>query len=617
MIILDTLKNLVSGLGTAKDKSVSTTFVTRIIDPVELNAMYRADWLPRKIVDIIPNDMTREWRDWQAKAEEIEKIEALEKSPLINLQVKVNLAMRLARLHGGAAIYLGMKDGTPDQPLVLDKVKAGDLLYIHVLKKGDVSTGAIIRDVASEHFGEPSSYTINGTSGAAVTVHPSRMVRFVGAEILDEDQTVNTGWGDSVLQSVYDAIQNATSAPQHVAALIPELKTDVIYIPGLSKFLRTQQDTTALTSRFTYANTVKSAFNMLLLEGDGKDQGEKWDQKQINFSHLPELIQQFLQIAAGAADIPVTRLLGQSPSGLNATGDADIRNYYDNVSARQRTELSPRLHRLDEVIIRSALGKRDPAIYYEWSPLWSMSEKEKAEIFKTKIGAMREIAGNGTNDPMMMIEVVEETLINMLIEDGTLPGLEAAVEEFGKGSDIENQPGEAERDAAAAVTGPDDPAQVEAGDATPMPLYVRRDVVNAAEIIAHFKAQGFETTLPADDLHVTIMYSRAPVDWMKMGQSWSGEDGRLTIPAGGVRLMEQFDKATVMLFVSSELSWRHEDMRRGGASWDHAEYQPHVTISYDFAGDLTEVEPYRGKIVLGPEIFEPIDEDWQSGIREE
>jgi hypothetical protein len=159
----------------------------------------------------------------------------------------------------------------------------------------------------------------------------------------------------------------------------------------------------------------------------------------------------------------------------------------------------------------------------------------------------------------------------------------------------------------------------ETNKAEPRTLYVRRDVVNAAEIIKWAKAQGFKTTLPASDMHVTVAYSHAPVDWMQMGESWySNKDGKLEVAPGGARLVEQFDKgAVVVLFNSSELTWRHMAMRERGATWEHDEYQPHITITYEPGDvDLAKVEPYRGKIVLGPEIFEEIEEDWADGIVE-
>jgi len=185
------------------------------------------------------------------------------------------------------------------------------------------------------------------------------------------------------------------------------------------------------------------------------------------------------------------------------------------------------------------------------------------------------------------------------------------VDEYG--GTIEEEPTPEEQAAALAMAAEgQQPAnvtrmQAAANDAEPRTLYVRRDVKNAAEIIRWAKSQGFETTLPAGDMHVTIAFSRQPVDWMKVGESWADE---LKIPAGGPRLMEQFGEATVLLISGRELVWRHDEIKEAGASWDHPEYQPHITISYGFKGDLANVQPYQGEIVLGPEIFEEVNEGW-------
>lgn len=610
--VFDTLKNLVTGLGTSKDKGTSLTHVFVPKTESELNAMHRSDWLARKIVDIIPNDMTREWRDWQAESDQITALEEVEKAPLINLQKKLTSAMQKARLFGGAAIYMGIKGQKPEDPLDLNRIAKGGLEYLHLLHRHEVTVGELIKDVTNPLHGEPSWYEVYGAGGSMVRVHPSRMIRFVGAEILDDRTNATPGWGDSILQIVYDAVLNAASAQEHIAALIPEAKTDVIYMPGLSKILQNATTTTQLTNRFTYANTAKSMFNMLLLEGNGgagdNALGEKWEQKQINFAQLPELAQQFLQIAAGAADIPVTRLLGQSPSGLNSTGDGDLHNYYDNISARQRTELSPALHRLEEVIIRSALGTRPPEIYSTWAPLYTLSEKEQAEVLERKANAARALVGNGgASLPIIPIEALSDALVNSLVEDGSLPGLDAAIKEYGG---LADQEGAGEDEIIAATT----------TDAKPRTLYVSRKLLNADELIRWAKSQGFETTMPADDMHVTVAFSRAPVDWIAVGESWSGSerDGSLTITPGGARLIERFDGgAVVLLFASSELCWRHEEIKRKGASWDWPEYQPHVTLTYEGAPeDLEAIEPYRGKLVFGPEIFEEVSEDWKSRVTE-
>lgn len=446
MLSLDSLQNLISGLGGEKDKGAATTFVLRVVAPDELNAMHRGDWLARKVVDIIPNDMTREWRAWQAKGPQIEKIEAVEKSPLINLQVKANAALQMARLFGGAVIFIGVRGADPAEPLDPRSIGQGDLQYLHVLSRYEVTCGETIRDVTSEFFGQPSYYEVQGVGGAAVRVHPSRMVRFDGAPVLDRRSVIDT-WGDSILQVVYDALRNAGSAQGHIAALIPEAKVDIIHVPGLSQHTKTEAGRQLLTARFSYANRLKSMMNTVLLDGNGQagaqQAGEKWEQKQISFAELPELMQQYLAIAAAAADIPVTRLLGESPGGLNSTGESDLNNYYDNIAARQQVELAPALNRLDEVIIRSALGSRPKSIFYTWRPLYGLTEKEQAEVFKAKADAARALAGS-TAGPLLPVDALSDALVNAFIEDGSLPGLEAAIEEHGRLSEQEEDPADVE-----------------------------------------------------------------------------------------------------------------------------------------------------------------------------
>lgn len=448
MLFFDRLQNFVSGLGTAKDKRVGNAFVFQQIDPAQLVAMHRSDWMARKVVDIIPDDMTREWREWKADEAVVESIEKVERAPQINIQAKVNEALQLARLRGGALLVLGVDSGKPEDELVIDRVGKDTLKYLHVLGRDQVSYTDINRDITSPYYGEPTMWEFTSKNGQMVRIHPSRVIKFIGAPILDKSAAPDEIWGDSILQVVYDAIQNAAAAQEHTASLIPEAKTDVLYIPSLSKYLENEKTTQKLTERFTYANTMKSMFNMLLLEGDGNGAGEKWEQKTINFGQFPELLRQYLQVAAGAAYIPMVRFLEEAPSGLGSNGEVTLKNYYDRIGAYQRNNLSPALWRFDEIAIRSATGGRDPKIYYEWAPLYSQTEKERAEVFKLNAEAARAIVGSGTGQELITREAVSKALISRIEEDGNLPGLAAAVEEYG---DIEeNEPTEEELAAAAA-----------------------------------------------------------------------------------------------------------------------------------------------------------------------
>jgi hypothetical protein len=147
----------------------------------------------------------------------------------------------------------------------------------------------------------------------------------------------------------------------------------------------------------------------------------------------------------------------------------------------------------------------------------------------------------------------------------------------------------------------------------PVPLYVRRQLMNGADIVKWAKAQGFTSIVDPKDMHVTILYSKSPVDPFSLGSDDWGGDGKLEVAPGGPRKVEGLgdDGMIVLHFGSDRLRWRHEDMVRSGASHDYPEYLPHVSFATSAEGvDMAEVEPYTGALKFGPEIFEELERDW-------
>ncbi|GAA2817175.1 hypothetical protein EDC40_103657 [Aminobacter aminovorans] len=594
----DSLTNLVSRLGTDRDKAASSFYSMPVLSDAELLNAYRGAWLPRKIVDIPAFDSVRAWRDWQADGTKIEDIEAEEKR--LNVRGKVLEARTKARLWGGAAIHIGTGDQELAKPLDVERIGKGGIKHLTVLTRRQLSAGEIERDPGSEWYGKPKDYKLTAGDKVQVDIHPSRLVIFAGnpqpdVELVGSSELV---WGDSVLLAVMEAIKQADGTAANIASLIFEAKIDIIRIPNFMASLGDEGYKRKIIERYTLANTSKGINGTLML-----DKEEEYESKSASFATLPDVLDRFLQIVSGAADIPATRLLGQAPAGMNATGESDLRNYYDRLSAMQSLEMTPAMYRMDEAIIRSALGSRPDEVHYDWAPLWGMSEKEKADVFKTKADAARAIAGSSGQQPLMPIDALSDALVNTFVEDGSLPGLEAAIEEYGKLA--EQEPDEDEQAAAATPQKP--AAKQAANDALPRTLYVRRDVVNAAEIKAWAEAQGITDIVP--DLHVTIVYSRTPIDWIKAGNAfeWGPErDGSMLIPKGGPRVVEPLGNMTaVLMFASSQLCWRHEEIVRAGASHDFEDYQPHIGLT-KAPVDLTTIEPYRGKIVLGPEVFEEV-----------
>lgn len=376
----DSLQNLVANMGTNNDKRSHSTFTNNkqlSLDRDELSAMYRSDWLSGKVVDIIPDDMCREWREFKGECEP-EIIEMLvEEENRLNLQGNMNQAHKWSRLFGTGFIIMSIDDGNkPDQPLEIDKIKLGGLRHLKVIDRHMIhhaaTTNQIISDPMNENFGLPEFYQINQT---AVKIHHSRVLRFDGVKLPYYDFQRNQFNSDSVLDRLYDSILNFNTTTNGVASMVFESNVDIVKVKGLMSMLTTADGENNLRKRFTLAKILKSFNNLMLLDNE-----ENFEVKTNSFAGLPDLIDRFAKILAAATDIPATRLLQTSASGLNATGEGDMKNYYDMIRSKQINTYKPILDRFDKIMARSLGLSEDTDLKYKFRPLFQMTEAEQATI---------------------------------------------------------------------------------------------------------------------------------------------------------------------------------------------------------------------------------------------
>lgn len=630
----DGLVNALTGAGSTSDPRSYNRYFARSLTPMEIDQAFRGSWVCRKIVEKPAEEMVREWRDWQADADQIALLEAEEKR--LDVRNKVRRAEVLRGL-GGAGMVLWIEGDDQTTPLDPKRIRQRGLTAIHVWHQTRFGLGPMVEDWNDPWFGFPSYYQLTLQGTGLQTFHPSRVIAFRGKPIPD---IVGSAWnvwfwGESTVQVVMDAVQNVDASQNGFAALIKDARNRRLSVPGLTNMVSTAPGEAIFSKRVAAMATGESMYGVTFLDAGGPDGkgGETLEDRQMNWAGIPDIAAMYMAAAAAAADMPATVLLGKSPDGMNATGAGDLANWHATVKARQDLDLRPCLTQLDAALIPSALGKPDPAVWYEFAPLSTLSEKDEAATFLSTMQAMTALQTSAAIPDVAFSKGMQ----NLVTERGWVPGLDAALAEIPEGerfpSDIagEYDPNEAE--------GGDQTSAGEAGaigsvpvrraandtrfnDAAPKSLYVQRKLLNTADFIAWAKREGFDTTTPADELHVTITYSRQALDWMKIGQDWSSDkEGKLTVNAGGPRIVQTLgDKgAAVLLFASNDLTWRHQAICEAGASFDFDEYQPHVTITYQAPADLdlSKVKPYTGPLVFGPELFSEINEDWSSSITEE
>lgn len=144
-------------------------------------------------------------------------------------------------------------------------------------------------------------------------------------------------------------------------------------------------------------------------------------------------------------------------------------------------------------------------------------------------------------------------------------------------------------------------------------LYVCRKVLSPTkdDILKWCEDQEIECVKP-DSLHVTLQYSKEPVDW-----SLGSPDKRTLTNFGSTefKIFGSENDCLVLTFDSPALKNRHEALKEElRASWDHPEYHPHITFSYTYSGDLESLKDntitFSEGIHLGPEIWDKVNENY-------
>lgn len=625
--LFDGLKSAITGAGTSRDPRASAAYsAATALTQYQIDAAYRGSGLMRKIIQIPALDMVREWREWKVEADQVTAIEAEEKR--LALQAKVRQCEVLRGL-GGGALILGLP-GEPSQPAPAS-IGIGQLAFVNVVSRWHLSFEAFQDDARLPGFGEPLMWKMHAPNGAAIMLHPSRVVPFradtsatLAAVAMGRDDAF---WGESKVAQVLDAVTDSDAARGAFASMLHKARLTRVGIPNLSETVALPGGEAAVQGRLEVIALAESMFNVSLFDAgsDGKG-GETITDVAYNFAGAKDMIGAYGEFVAAIADIPATRLLGRAPEGMNASGDSQQEDWRKKVRAMQTLDLAPCLDRVDPYLVQSATGSLpDADAWYEFAPLDTPTQKETADRFAVEVGAVEKLVNMG----LVPERALAKGLQSLLVGEGYLPGLEAALDEipeaerFGIEPDMSGDPhGAKGGDPASAGEGGGDPNSppTALNDATPRPLYVSRKLLNGADLIAWAKDNGIATTLPAEDMHVTVLYSRTAVDPMAMGETWGSEpDGGLIVKAGGPRAIERFGEgALVLQFASWSLVSRHNDMVRAGASHDWPEYLPHVTITHTAPDsiDLETIKPFTGELRFGPEIFAPLDPDWKAKIAE-
>lgn len=414
-------------------------------DRAQLTAMWLEDWISRKICDRKARDMTRRWREVRAnslEAQQIDEYQKLERA--LNVRDLFRQASQWASLYGTAAILLITDAADTSQPLG-DGERVKRLL---VADRHSISSdGARVADVLSPEFGMAEFYRIKGSE----QIHRSRIILLHAGELPLSDALRE--WGTSDLEHVYAAIKRFDLMGVNIGELVNESKVDVFKMEGYSdKIAAGLEDKVLAVMQAT--QMIKSISNSLLLDKDAD-----YEQKELTFTGLKDLMIEFRNAVAGAADMPVTILFGQSASGF-ASGKEDIQTYHENIHGLQESRLRPALDRLDQVLCRQLWGARPEDWWYEFPSLTELTEQDRATTFAAFAQGAAALIQNGVlREDQVASELKQSILFDNVSEEDIL-ALQSLTEADPYGFDPVTE-GAGKADPAQTPAAPDDPLQAD------------------------------------------------------------------------------------------------------------------------------------------------------------
>lgn len=361
-------------------------------------AILAQNWLIDKACTIPAKDAVRKGYELTRNDGEaidpkvLDKIRALDRK----FKVKKNMVeyIRFSRIFGIRICLFLVNNDDPkyyEKPFDIESVRPGTyrgMVQIDPYWLAPELSFADAADVVNQHFYEPTFWVMSG-----LRVHRSHLAMYIPDEVADVLKPTYFYGGIPMTQKVwhraYAAEQCANESPQ----LLLTKRATTINID----LAAAAADPTKLGQMMTTFTEMRNNYGVNILGLD-----DSMQQLDTTLSDVDQVIKGQYELVACIADVPITRLMGTSPSGLNATGDYEQETYRELLETLHEEQLDPLLEKHYACLIKSELPElQGVELIPVWEALDSPGEKEEAEIQEIKSRTGQNLVNSGAINPAM------------------------------------------------------------------------------------------------------------------------------------------------------------------------------------------------------------------------
>ena len=408
----DSFSNIMAnlGFGSTNLSQRGSYHLTRMSwDYGTLNALYRNNWIATGIIDKPAQEMLKNGFEIQSQIEP-EKINKIMSVYMrTRTRAKVLEGLKWSRLYGGC-ILIPLITGQDDlsKPLDFETIMPDSYKGCMVIDRwsGVSPSLEVVDDIADVDFGEPEYYdVVIQEKQKTFRIHHSRAVKFTGRDLPYYERIAETYWGSSEIEHVFTELMKRDNTSSNIAYLIFLACIRVYKLQDFGQAI-TMGDQQALSEVY---RTMQAQNQLMCNTGSlVMSQEDDFKMEGYTFTGINDIYESFMLDIAGAAEIPVTKLFGRAPAGMNSTGEADLQNYYDMIQEKQESHLRQPLERLLKIITMSAIGSIPDDWELVFSPIRRNSEEEQADLAQKSFQPILDAFTNGLIDKATALKEMKQ-----------------------------------------------------------------------------------------------------------------------------------------------------------------------------------------------------------------
>lgn len=380
---LDGYSNIPANLGAGANNLVQTAnyVMERFTwDYYTLNILFRDNWIAKAIIEKPANEMLKNGFSIHSQIEpdKIDKIMNIwQKTKTQNKFLK---CLKWSRLYGGCLLIPMIENqGDLSKPLDYETIMPDSYKGCFTVDRwsGVSPSIELVDNITDPDFGQPKYYDVSdNTTGKTFRIHHSRVIKMIGREMPYWEEIAETYWGASELEHIYTELKKRDDTSANISFLIFLANIRVFKMDGMSQMLSIGDQQAA---QRVY-ETMKTMNHLMCNTGTlAIDKEEDFAMHGYSFTGINDVYESFMLDISGAAEIPVDKLFGRSPSGFNS-GAETLQNYYDTIDEKRETYVREPLEKIVKIITMSALGEIPDDIEIDFNPVRRPSDLEKSDL---------------------------------------------------------------------------------------------------------------------------------------------------------------------------------------------------------------------------------------------